>query len=422
MIARLKALLYFPIASYFAFWARIQLAIWKPKVIVITGSSGKTTLLHLIESQLGLKAHYSYHANSSYGIPFDILGLKRKKLTLDEWPYLFFMSPFRAFKKPFTEKLYIVEADCDRPYEGQFLGSLLQPEVVLWVSSGRTHSMNFDQLVQKNKFQSVEEAIAYEFGQFVERATKLAIVNADNPLIEKQLIRTSAQIIRIKNKDLEKYTVFKDSTEFEINEQKYHINKLLPEENFYLIEMTNKLLKYLSKRLDPSFKNFKLPPGRSSVFEGINNITIIDSCYNAYYDSMGAILNLFDKYPAKVKWAVFGDMIEQGKQEQEEHEKLADEIAKLKLERIVLLGPRLSKYTYPKLKILINDIPIAKFNSPREVLDYLLVNIKGGETILFKGVRFLEGVIENLLADKSDIRNLSRREKVWEIRRKKWGL
>jgi hypothetical protein len=65
---------------------------------------------------------------------------------------------------------------------------------------------------------------------------------------------------------------------------------------------------------------------------------------------------------------------------------------------------------------------LEKFLGPKEVLDYLKENIKGGEVILFKGARFLEGVIENLLLDKSNAAKLDRREKIWQIRRKKWGL
>src|SRR3990167_4856372 len=117
MYSKLKKLLYFPIAYYFRFFAFIQLKIWRPRIFVITGSSGKTTLLHLIESQLGDKARYSHKANSSFGIPFDILGLKRETLSKLEWPMLFLKAPLIAFKKPFSQKMYVVEADCDRPFE-----------------------------------------------------------------------------------------------------------------------------------------------------------------------------------------------------------------------------------------------------------------------------------------------------------------
>lgn len=423
MIQKLKQRLYFPLAYYFAFWARIQLSLWQPRIIIITGSSGKTTLLHLIESQLGEKARYSHHANSSYGIPFDILGLHRKKLTIDEWIYLFLAAPFKAFKKPYSEKLYIVEADCDRPYEGQFLGTFLKSEATIWLNLSRTHSMNFDNLVSRKKFQSVEEAIAFEFGNYLEHTSKLAIANADSKLIKKQLARTKANKILINKAQLKSYEVFKGSTKFKIGIQSCKLNFLLPKNTFYSIEATRVLMRYLKVNFDSTFSGFNIPPGRSSVFRGIKNTTILDSSYNSNLDSTSSILELFSLYPGNNKWVVLGDMLEQGEGEKKEHENLAQVIGKYKFDRIILMGPRIYKHTYSRLRPLMNNnIPIERFEKPKEVLDYLVTNISGGETILFKGVRFLEGVIEHLLANKEDEEKLCRREVIWQIRRKKWDL
>ena len=111
-----------------------------------------------------------------------------------------------------------------------------------------------------------------------------------------------------------------------------------------------------------------------------------------------------------------GDMIELGNEEKEEHEKLADIISLMKLNKIILVGPRLLKYAKPKIKIA------ESFIMPKDALDYLQKNLKGGKVVLFKGARFLEGIIEHLLADKNDAKKLVRREKVWQERRKKWGL
>ena len=49
MLEKLKARLYFLVAGYFAFWARLVLRRWQPVIILVTGSSGKTTLFHLLE-------------------------------------------------------------------------------------------------------------------------------------------------------------------------------------------------------------------------------------------------------------------------------------------------------------------------------------------------------------------------------------
>lgn len=433
MIRHIKDFLFFPIASYFAFFAKIKLKKWNPRIIVVTGSSGKTTLFSFLESQLKDRAHFSHHANSAIGVPFDILNLHRKSLLPHEWVMLFINAPINAYKTPYKEKIYVVECDADRPKEGEFLAKLLKPEVTLWVSTSRTHSMNFDKLVsverhtasEKRKvFTNVETAIAHEFGHFLENTQKLVVINKDSELMQKQKSRTKAEIKEVGIEDLTSYSIDRNGTQFEIRNKKHvKVHYLLPREIFYAIEMTQILCDYLDLKMDYTFKELRLPPARSSIFRGVKDITIIDSTYNANLSSMTAILHMFEIFPAKKKWAVVGDMLEQGVNEQEEHQKLAKLLLDLELERIIFLGPRVKKFTYPILQEEYGEkIPMAAYESPKEVLVYLQNHIKGHETILFKGARFLEGVIENLLLDKKEKSLLARREKVWDKRRKKWEL
>ncbi len=418
MFQKIKKCLYFSVASYFKFFASIKLKIWGPKIIVITGSSGKTTLLHMVESQLGDEAKYSHEANSSFGIPFDILGIHRKDLTFIEWPIIFLSTPFRIFGKIPQEKTYVVEADCDRPYEGKFLSSLLNPEITLWTNISKTHSMNFDRLIENKKFKKIEDAISFEFGFFAEKTKKLLIIDGDDLYQSAQLGRTKAKIIKIFSKNLLKeYKIGLAETKYVFEKDTFSFKYLLPKEVSTSILMVKTLSDYLNIKFDRKFNHFRLPPGRSSCFKGIKDITIIDSTYNANFNSMSAVIKMFAQIESPVKWVVLGDMLEQGKQEKEEHEKLAMLINGYKFEKIVLMGPRISKYTKPFIKG-----ECVSFLDPKEVLDYLEKNIQGRETILFKGARFLEGVIEHLLTDKNDIKKLPRREKVWEIRRKKWSL
>jgi len=424
MFQKIKRVFYFAAAWYFRIFAEIKLQRWNPRIIVITGSSGKTTLLHLIESQLGDIAKYSHHANSSIGIPFDILNIHRQDLTLTEWPGIFLSAPFRMFSKVPKEKIYVVEADCDRPYEGDFLSSFLRPEVTLWTNVSRTHSMNFDPLVESGKFKRLEDAIAYEYGFFAERTTNLVVINADNPFELDEIKRATAKIEKVSvSNSLRNYSIESEKTEFDFGDLVIRFKYLMPEETAVSILMTRILLDYLGIKFDKSFNSFELPPGRNSMFRGIKGITIIDSTYNANLDSMTAVLNMFSKIKSNNKWVVLGDMLEQGKNEPEEHKNLAKMVSKFDFKRVILLGPRVSAYTYPELKKLIdNSVLIEHYINPKDVLEYLMKNLKGGEIILFKGARFLEGVIENLLEDKNDRVKLSRREKIWEIRRKKWGL
>lgn len=431
MIESLKAVLYFPIAWYFRFFAEIRLRIWNPRVIVVTGSNGKTTLLHMLESQIGKKAKYSHHANSAFGIPFDILDLHRKTLQQSEWINLFLSAPFAIFKSLPKEKLYIVEADADRPDEGKFLASLLRPECVLWVSTSRTHSMNFDRLVKSPQdplrkggdegggFANVEEAIAFEYGYFLAYCSKFAVIDGDSDLQKRQQRRTTARVVSVEKKDLQKYEVTQEGTAFTISGQKYSFAYLLPQEIYYSIAMCEQLVHYLDLSFDSAFTQFSLPSGRGSVLNGIKKTILIDSSYNANLASNSVLLHMFAKFPAKEKWVVISDMLELGNEEKEEHERLAELLNKLAFEKVVLVGSRIAKYTFPLIKK--NAV---RFQTTIEARDYLLKTIKREEAILFKGSQsmFLEGIIESLLADKKDGSKLPRRGDFWEKKRAKAGL
>lgn len=422
MLHTVKRRLYFVLAHYFAFWAKFVLRRWKPRIVVITGSTGKTTVLHLVEAQIGDQAVYSHHANSAIGLPFHILGLPSNVASKGMWVSQVLKAPFAAFRTPPSKKLYIVEADCDRPNEGKFLSKLLKPEVTLWVTVFRTHSMNFDYLVP-DTFATHEEAIAYEFGYFAANTQKLVIVNGDQQVMVDQLNRVpeDVTVLAAASKDVQAYTSKDTETVYTIDGKQIRLSGLHPKVLGNSLQMVNGLLEYLDLPLDPTYKKFVLPPGRSSVFEGKNKITLVDSTYNTGLGAMTAILDLFASYANPHKWLVLGDILEQGSLEKAEHERLAEKVVKLKVDHVVLLGPRTHKYTYPILQKELT-IPVVSFDRPDEVLEYLNKNLKGGEALLFKGGRFLEGVIEQLLLNPADAKNLVRRTAAWVKRRQKWGL
>lgn len=380
-------------------------------VIVVTGSNGKTTTLHLLESQLQQKARYSHFANSAFGIPFDILGINRIKFSKLEWLKLFSLAPLKAFKKPFKQSIYVAEADCDRPHEGAFLAKLLKPTITIWLSSARTHSYNFDRLVKNGKFQTVEEAIAYEYGHHIENTSELVIVNSDHPLIDKQLRRTTAKVIKVSQiSQLQDYQVDLKGTNFKIDNQIYKLPFLLPAETFYSITATIEIVKKLALKFDYNFSKLIMPPGRSSIFQGIKNTTIIDSSYNANYDSVSAILNTTQKITADQKWLILGDLLELG-EEEEEYNKLATLLVEIDFKKIILVGPRLNKRILENLKSNCQkNCQVSGFIKTIEAQEFLKKSIKGKELLIFKasGSQAIEKIIEELLSNKEDLRKLCR--------------
>ena len=419
-VAQFKKRFYFVAAKYFRFFANIVFKRWHPRVIAVTGSAGKTTMLNLLEHEIGKKAHYSHDANSAFGISFDILGLKGIRGTKLRWLWLFFAAPwcvlFRWRRQPF----YVVEIDGERPHETEFLASWLKPEVTIWVSIGLSHAVQFENEVKEGKFKDLSTAITAEFATLPENTSKRVYIDADSKLMNEATAHIKAKVIPIKKSLMKKYVVYPDSTDFTYGDTTFHFDHPEPKDVAFNLFVLQDLMKYLKLKFNPDFSNIRIAPGRSSYFKGKKGIDIIDSSYNAHMISVASILDMVGRMHADHKWLIIGDIVDQGSLEEEEHERLASLIAKVKPEKVVLVGRRTKQWTAPKLKEL--GVSAVATTDPKKALAYLEKRITGRETLIFKGSQYLEWIIEKLLADPKDAKKLCRRDRGAVARRKSWGL
>ena len=425
--ARFKKRFYFVAAGYFRFFANFAFRRWHPRVIAITGSVGKTTMLHMLEFQLGDKAHYSHNANSAFGIAFDLVGIS-KGITGSKlrWIYLFFAVPLRSLFFKRTEKYYVVEIDGERPHETEFLASWLKPEVTLWISLGRSHAVQFEKQVEDGEFEDLDRAITHEFAMLPQYTTKQIYIDGDIYLMKravekiKERHRIKAKVTTCYKSNLKKYVVTPESTDFTIGKNTFHFAAPQPRDLAIQLEMLYYLCDYLKIKLETDFSSMPLPPGRSSYFVGKNGLKLVDSSYNAHLISVESILDMVNSMKSKHKWLVIGDMIEQGKIEGEEHTKLARAIADAKPEQVILVGRRTKKYTYKALDK--DKINVVAFDNAKEALAFIEKNTTGQEVLVFKGSQYLEWIVEKLLQDPNDASKLPRREEIYVKRREKRGL
>lgn len=419
-VSELKKKIYFNVAAYFRYFARRVLKRWQPRVIAVTGSAGKTTMMTMLEHEIGKKARFSHDANSAFGIPFDILGLHGVKGSKLKWAWLFVAAPFSGlFRRP-RQKLYVVEIDGERPHEAEFLAEWLKPEVTIWVSIGLSHAVQFEKVVEEGKFNSISEAITAEFANLPANTSKRVYIDADSKLMVEATQGIKAKVIPIKKSLMKKYVVYPDSTDFTYGDTTYHFDTPQPKDVAFNLFVLSDLLKYLKIPFNPDFSGLKVAPGRSSYFEGKKGIQIVDCSYNAHMISMASTLDMVKRMHAERKWLVIGDIVDQGSMEAEEHTRLAELIAAVRPDKVVLVGRRTKEYTAPKLKEL--GISTVATTDPRKALAYLEKRITGRETLIFKGSQYLEWIIEKLLANPKDAAKLCRREKAAVERRKKWGL
>lgn len=424
--AKFKKRFYFVAAGYFRFFANLSFRRWHPRVIAITGSVGKTTMLHMMEYELGSRAHYSHDANSAFGIAFDLVGTHGVTGSKLRWLWLFLLVPVKSLFYTRKGEFYVVEIDGERPHETEFLAKWLRPEATLWLSLGRSHAIQYENQVESGEFEDIDRAITHEFAMLPQYTRKKIYIDGDIYLMTKSLEKIKkhhhikAEVIECHKSDLKGYVITPTSTDYVFKNTTFHFASPQPRDLAIQLTMLEKLCKYLKVKLKTDFSDMPLPPGRSSYFPGKNGLTLIDSSYNAHLISVESILEMSAQMKTRHLWLILGDMIEQGKIEGEEHAKLAEAVAAAHPEQVILVGRRTKKYTYPAIdKKKINVIAL---DDVKQALKFIEKNTTGKEVLVFKGSQYLEWLVEKLLKDPADAKKLPRREPVYVKRREKRGL
>ncbi|MBR2836989.1 hypothetical protein IKE79_01375 [Candidatus Saccharibacteria bacterium] len=418
--AQLKKRFYFAAARYFQHFARRAYRRWHPRVIAVTGSAGKTTMLKMLEHEMGKRAHYSHDANSAFGVSFDLLGLKGIRGSKLRWIWLLMAAPFRGLFYRHKEPFYVVEIDGERPHEAEFLAKFLKPEVTIWVSIGLSHAVQFEKVVDNGQFKDLSSAITAEFANLPANTEKRVYIDGESKLMVEATRGIKAKVIAIKKSVLKKYVVYPDSTDFTYGDTTFHFDHPEPREIAFNLFVLQDLMKYLKLPFNPDFSDLVVAPGRSSYFKGKKGIDIVDSSYNAHMISMTSVLDMAKRMHTERKWLVIGDIVDQGSLEEKEHERLAKLIADAKPDKVILVGRRTKQYTAPKLMEL--GVSAVATTDPKKALAYIEKKITGKETLIFKGSQYLEWIIEKLLENPADADKLCRREKAAVQRRKSWGL
>ena len=418
-----KERIYFLVAKYFTFWASISLKRWRPKIIVITGSAGKTTMLHILSAQLQDQAHFSYNANSVYGVSFDILGLTGVTGSRKQWIKLFLKAPIRAFSYTRQTQYYVVEIDGARPGGASNLAKILKPDITAWVSIEKSHAEFFDGQVASGQFANHQEAITNEFMSLPRNTSQAVIINSDSKIMQqavaKETDKLPKNIIAVSSDYLKNYSIALDKTTFETTNGNYQFDRPVPREVYIQLAMTEEIMKLLDLKINYDLSKLQYPPGRSSVLAGINNTYLVDSTNSTQLASLITTLKMFDAIEHQPKWIVLGDLIELGDDSENQHLELAKYLESMKVEQMILVGKLMKRYVEPNIK-LVDKKPVF-CSDAHEALDYIKANTTSGEAILFKGSQRMEWIIEKLLSNPEDVKHLIRQSPADKQRRKALG-
>ena len=353
--------------------ASLILMKFKPFVIGITGSNGKTTTKELIKSILDsnygtnkiLATQANY--NNDIGLPLTIFNLN-------------------------SEHSHIVlEMGMNHPKEISYLANIAPPNFAVITNIGEAHIENF-----KNR-----EAIANEKKDILRnlKAEGTAILPKDSEFF-------NFLVKDLKNVKVLSFGMRKDA---DISCELLNHKKILIKTPKYDLEIKSKLLGHnnISNILAAVTCAYQLKINPTKIKEGIENITpipsrlelkegkkraaIIDDTYNANPSSFLSAIEVLNEFPGK-KILVIGDMAELGENSRIYHQELSRSIKETKID--ITLG--LGKYTKEIITLLGRNN--TWFRSKDDLVKHLYSCMKGS-TILVKGSRSMkmEEIVKKLI-------------------------
>ena len=291
-------------------------------VIGVTGSVGKTSTKDIIASVMSkkfnvLKTLGNY--NNQIGLPLTILRLK-------------------------DENAMVVEMGMNMPNEISTLSKIAKPTVAVITNVGTAHIGNL------GSRENILKAKLEILDGFKENG--ILVINNDNDMLHNWYIsktHTDHKIITfgMENKsDIMPYDVelSENGSTFKIDldGKTYNVHISVGGNHFVLNSLCaiaiGRTFNIKKEDILNGIANFELTKRRMQVEKNANNITIINDCYNANYDSMKAALEYLGKIKAKRKIAVLGDMLELGNFSKELHEKVGEEVAKNNIDMLVVVG------------------------------------------------------------------------------------
>ncbi len=423
------------VLTYFRIAAKIQLSKnSNAKIIGITGSAGKSSTREAIVTAIGdlLKVKNCNFGNSETGIPLDILGIKPINYSLSDWLRMIILTPLKLLTDRNKYDAYVIEMGIDSPKSPrnmEYLLKIIKPNIGIFTNISTVHGQAYDHLIAFEisgayRHQAIKQVIAKEKSKLINSLseTEFAIINSDSEIILNAIKPAKAQVLTFGQNPQSNFKIKKYKTsinkgtivDIQFNNQTYTItlNKyLLSKAYAYNLASAVATAFALGISLEQSTqnlnKNFAIPAGRMTLLTGIKKTHIIDSSYNASYESTLDALQLLKQLNSTNKIAVLGDMREVGQSSEYAHNEVI-QLAKSVTPHILTVGQEFKS---------LNDNSIKSYLTSEEALAPLIDLIKPNSIILFKGSQnniYLEYLIEKILLNPKDIQFLCRQNSFWK--------
>ncbi len=403
---------------------------YKPIIIMVTGSVGKTSTKDAIAAALSgsfflRKSKKSY--NSEFGVPLTIIGSKNPWNNPLAWIKVFQEALTLLILPNHYPKLLVLEVGADRPGDLMRILRIATPDVTV-VTLLPDVPVHVEAYSTPQAVRDEEFAPAYALSQ-----SGSLIVSADDMYARIMSERLSVNVTTYGISDEANVRISKIKTylqneivkgmqaEVTINGKVKDLvvcgsvgrQQLAPAAA--ALAVASSLGIRVSSALN-GLKDYTPPPGRGRVLSGKNESIIIDDSYNASPAAVEeALATLTTLTASNRRIAVLGDMLELGRFSVEEHVRVGVLAAKA-ANILVVVGVRARKIADAALESGMKKDNVFIFNNSKDAIQKLNDLIEKGDLVLVKGSQSVrtEIIVEALLFDPMDSDKLVRQEKEWK--------
>lgn len=402
--------------------AQMILVKYKPRVIGITGSIGKTSakeaVFAVVSSKFKTRASQKNY-NNEIGVPLTIIGSLSAGRSIFGWLKVFFKAAkIILFKDKNYPEVLVLEMGIDRPGDMDYLTSIVKCDVGIITMIGQSHMEYFGSLgkIKKEKVKLIENL----------KPGGLAVLNFDNKETKDLAILAKGKVISygLKNKsDVRAENIYIENKDFtkgskgdiKINfEAVYKENKTKASLTGCFGEAAvSSALAGISAGLAigisldeacVAVSAFRMPPGRMNLIPGIKHTLIIDDTYNSSPQSVISTLNsikTIELEDGAFRFAVLGDMLELGSYTEEGHELVGSKLLEADIDVLIAVGERSRDIIRGAKKVGMRDEFIFHFGESESAGRFVQERIKKGDLIFVKGsqgVR-MEKIVKEIMAD-----------------------
>lgn len=394
--------------------ARVLLRKYRPLVVGITGSVGKSstkeaTGLVLAQKYFVRTAEGNY--NNEIGIPLTILGSKSGGRSLFRWAWIGVRWLGYVFLPLRYPDVLVLEMGVDRPGDMDYLLSIVSVDIGVLTQVSESHIEYFGSL----------QNIAREKGKLIASlpVSGFAILNADDARVSRFQEKTKAKVltfgfgggadIRADHIVVEPEARLAKGLSFKMD---YH-GKSLP------VRLPKVIAKHqvpaalaaaavgIALRVNPvqivdALVSFGPLPGRMRLVPGTGGSILLDDTYNASPASTAAALTVLCELRADRKLVILGDMLEIGEESVKKHRELAEPVVLSGAKQVVLVGHGM-KHLFDELieRFGFSRQQVFWFERSSEAASFVEDMAREGDLILVKGSQGMrmERVSERLLFD-----------------------